>query len=213
MSFLKGGNSFSWSVECQTSFDKIKSFLSSPPILYTPCKGDKFILSSPPILYTPCKGDKFILETDASDIGIGGCLKAKNDQCEYIVGYCSKKFSNSELNWNIVEKEAFAVVHNIRHFQHFLVGCPFTVRCDNRVVTYLQTKHQPRNKKLLHWALELSEYDYTITHIPSKNNTIRDSLSLNSFDSTKHNIDNHFKIDEFAIAQQNHSCSEIHSAK
>ena len=82
-------------VECQT-FDKIKS-----------------ILSSPPILYTPCKGDKFILETDASDIGIGGCLKAKNGQCEHIVGYCSKKFSNSELNWNIVEKEVFAVVHNI----------------------------------------------------------------------------------------------------
>ena len=71
---LKGGNSFSWSVECQTSFDKIKS-----------------IFSSPPILYIPCKGDKFILETDASDIGIGGCLKVKNGQCEYIVGYCSKK--------------------------------------------------------------------------------------------------------------------------
>ena len=114
-----------------------------------------------------------------------------------------KKFSNSELNWNIVEKEAFAVVHNIRHFQHFLVGYSFTVRCDNRVVTYLQTKHQPRNKKLLHWALELSEYDYTITHIPSKNNTISGHLSCNSFVSTIHNIDNHFKIDEFAIAQQN----------
>ena len=84
-----------------------------------------------------------------------------------------------------------------------MVGYPFTVRCDNRVVTYLQTKHQPRNKKLLHWALELSEYDYTITHIPSKNNTISDCLRRNSFVSTIHNIDNHFKIDEFAIAQQN----------
>ena len=83
---LKGGNSFSWSVECQTSFDKINS-----------------ILSSPPILYTPCKGDKFILETDAIDIGIGVCVcvcgggggvggvfKGENGQCEYIVGYCSK---------------------------------------------------------------------------------------------------------------------------
>ena len=46
----KGGNF----VECQTSFDKIKS-----------------------ILYTPCKGDKLIMETGVSDIRIGGCLKAK----------------------------------------------------------------------------------------------------------------------------------------
>ena len=182
----------------QTSFDEIISILSSPE------------------LYTPCKGDRFILEADASGIGIGCCLKAKTGHYEYIVGNCSDKFSNSELNWNIVEKEAFALVYNIRHFQHFLVGYPFTVRCDNRIVTYLQNKHKPRNKKLLHWALEADMIIHLLTFHP-KNNIINDCFSRNTFVSTIHYIDNHFKIDEFVIAQQNDAENrgsfEIHSAK
>ena len=81
-------------------------------------------------------------------------FKGENGQCEYVKGYCSIKFSNSELNWNIVKKEDFAVVYNIPHFQHFLVGYPFTVCCDNHVVTYLQTKpninHITRNYYIGH---------------------------------------------------------------
>ena len=82
-----------------------------------------------------------------------------------------------EINWNIVEKEAFSIVHNIRHFHHFLTGSKFMIRCDNRVVGYVKDKSKPRNKKLLGWCLELSDYDYSIQHIPSINNNIADCLS------------------------------------
>ena len=122
------------------------------------------MLCSPPVLHTPTARDKFVLESDASDSGIGGCLKASNSKGEFIVGYCSKKLGK-EAGWNIVEKEAFAIVHAVQYFRHFLVGRNFTIRCDNRVVTYINDKHKPKNKKMLNWALELSEFDYKVQHI------------------------------------------------
>ena len=157
---LKGNKVFAWTPACQSSFDKLKS-----------------IMCSPPVLYSPSRTDKLILETDASDIGLGGCLKAVNGKRTFIVGYCSKKFVQNEIGWNIVEKEGFSILFGVRHFHHYLVGCQFTIRCDNRVVTYIKDKDKPRNKKLLGWALELSDYNYHVQHIPSKNNDIADCLS------------------------------------
>ena len=48
---------------------------------------------------------------------------------------------------------------------------------DNRVNTYIRSKRSPKSRKLLIWALELSEFDYEIEHIPSKNNAVSDCLS------------------------------------
>ena len=56
---LKNTKVFQWSPACQRAFDDIKKRLSTAPVLYT-----------------PTKNDYFVLETDASNIGLGGCLKA-----------------------------------------------------------------------------------------------------------------------------------------
>ena len=83
-----------WSSECQYAFDQIKTLLSEAPILVS-----------------PSDTNHFILETDASDVGIGSCLKiVKENGDEFIAGYDSSKFSDNELKWNIVEKEAFAIL-------------------------------------------------------------------------------------------------------
>ena len=82
-------------------------------------------LSSSPILRSPSTHDKLILETDASDIGAGSCLKGtSNNTEEFIIAYNSYKFDDSERNWNIVEKEAFAVLHACRTHRHYLLGTP-----------------------------------------------------------------------------------------
>ena len=134
-------------------------------------------MSSTPVLYSPSQSDKLVLETDASNIGLGGCLKAVTGKGTFIVGYCSKKFVDNEVGWNIVEKEAFSILFSVRHFHHYLAGAKFNIRCDNRIVTYIRDKSKPRNKKLLGWALELSDYDYDVHHISSTNNNIVDCLS------------------------------------
>ena len=157
-------------------------------------------MTSPPVLYSPKVSDHFILETDASDVGLGGCLKAVSSSGVHVVGFCSKKFVDNESNWNIVEKEAYSIVHNIKHFHHYLVGQQFTIRCDNRIVCYIKDKNKPRNKKLLNWAMDLGDYDYQVEHIMSKNNSIADCLSRVmsvSFGRSDSNISD----DEFVIEQ------------
>ena len=39
-------------------------------------------------------------------------------------------------------------------------------------MTYLHCKNEPKDKKLLNWALQLSEYDYEIVHTPSTLNGV-----------------------------------------
>ena len=67
--------------------------------------------------------------------------------------------------------------HNVNYFRHYLIGKRFTIRVDNRIVTYLQSKHHPKNRKLLNWSLQLSEYNFEIVHIPSQHNSISHCLS------------------------------------
>ena len=152
---------FVWNDSCREAFDYVKRKLTSSPVLQS-----------------PRTTDTFILETDASDWGIGGCLKGQRENGdEYVVSYSSAKLQDSEYRWNIVEKEGFAIVQNVDQFRHYLIGKKFVLRTDNRVLTYLKTTHTSKSRKLLNWALALSEYDYDVVHIPSKNNEIADCLS------------------------------------
>ena len=93
---------FHWSQTCQIAFDTVKALLTKAPILVS-----------------PSDSNHFILETDASDIGIGHCLKICNEKGEeFIVGYGSAKFSETEVKWNVVEKEAHAILEAIKKNRH-----------------------------------------------------------------------------------------------
>ena len=90
---LKKNASFQWNKNCQIAFDYIKEKLTLAPVLRS-----------------PLRSDSFILETDASDTGIGCCLKAVAGGTEYLVGFHSEKLNDPELRWHIVEKEAYAIL-------------------------------------------------------------------------------------------------------
>ena len=156
---LKKNVEFVWSTECQDAFDYVKRKLSEPPVLCL-----------------PTARDNFILETDAADAGLGGCLKvqSKLHHNELIVGYHSEKFKDQQTRWHIVEKEAFAILSSVDKFRHYLIGKRFTLKTDNRILTYMKTS---RSKKLANWALQLSDYDFDIVHIPSSDNRISDFFS------------------------------------
>ena len=77
----KANTVYNWSSECESTFDQIKTLLTEAPILRS-----------------PSDTSNLILETDASDIGIGSCLKIANDNGEeFVVGYDSSKFTDTEL--------------------------------------------------------------------------------------------------------------------
>ena len=173
----KPTSTFVWTPETEAAFEALKQLLSSAPVLRA-----------------PTSKDSFILEVDASDRGEGACLKAHNtsDGKTYIVAYASRKFNETESRWNIVEKEAHAIIYATEKFRHYLLGKPFLLRTDNRVTSFLQSKRNPKSRKLLNWALQLSEFTYKIEHIRSKNNAISDCLSrmhsINSLEELQPNI-------------------------
>ena len=154
---LRKNKSYVWNEDCQRAFDYVKTKLTSAPILKS-----------------PCTSDNFILETDASDTGIGCCLKTHSRDGEHIVAYHSGKLSENEIKWNIMEKEAYAILKGVEKFRHYLLGKKFILKTDNRVLAYLKTSN---SKKLLNWALKLGEFDFDIIHIPSSDNRISDFCS------------------------------------
>ena len=161
-------------------------------------------LTTAPILRSPSTSDSFILETDASDLGIGCCLKASSGNGEeFIVGYDSANLSDTEYQWNIFEKEAFSIIEATEKLRHYLIGKKFILRTDSRILTYLQSKHTSKSRKLLNWALKLSEFDFDIVHVESKNNAISDCLTRLYHINAIFQLQPKFSMNDILIAQQN----------
>ena len=189
---------FRWTKQCQQAFEKVKELLMQ----YS-------------VLHLPSSNSVFVLETDASDLGTGHCLKAlevtgsindiktfahSNPDKEHIVADGSRKFDDTEY-WNIVEKEATAIMDAVRKYRHYLTGRKVLLRTDNCILTYLMSKREPKSRKLLGWALELSEYDFDIQHVQSRSNGISDCLSRLHLVNLLTHLQPEMSLEEFHQAQ------------
>ncbi|KAH9245093.1 hypothetical protein BASA81_017455 [Batrachochytrium salamandrivorans] len=124
----------------------------------------------------------FILETDASDFAISGVLSQFDDSDQIRpVAFYARQMNSAERNYEIYDKELLAIVDSFKHWRHFLQGGlhPVTVLCDHKSLEYfMSTKKLTRRQA--RWSLELSEYDFSITHRPGKLNGRADALSRQS---------------------------------
>ena len=75
----------------------------------------------------------FEVETDASDVA----LAATFSQDGRPVAFFSRSLQGSELKHVAIEKEAQAIIEAIRHWRHFLTGRHFTLRTDQKSVSYM----------------------------------------------------------------------------
>ncbi|KAH9265273.1 hypothetical protein BASA83_011169 [Batrachochytrium salamandrivorans] len=121
----------------------------------------------------------FILETDASDFAISGILSQYDDQDSLRpVAFYSRQMNDAERNYEIYDKELLAVVDSFKKWRHFLQGGlhPIMVLCDHKNLEYFMTTKK-LTRRQARWSLELSEYDFSITHRPGKFNGRADPLS------------------------------------
>jgi len=115
------------------------------------------------------------IQTDASDVGMGAMIYQKDEGGRILpVSFLSKAFTGSKLNWSAVEKECYAIVYAMLHWQHFTYGYHVTIRTDNRALTWLKKSTVP---KLLRWRMLLDSFDYSIDHVPGIDNVLCDALS------------------------------------
>ncbi|KAH9250847.1 hypothetical protein BASA81_011359 [Batrachochytrium salamandrivorans] len=142
----------------------------------------KKAFSNSSFLAHPCDSKPFILETDASDFAISGVLSQFDDLDQIRpVAFYARQMNSAERNYEIYDKELLAIVDSFKHWRHFLQGGlhPVTVLCDHKSLEYfMSTKKLTRRQA--RWSLELSEYDFSITHRPGKLNGRADALSRQS---------------------------------
>ena len=108
-----------------------------------------------------------MLKTDAAGNAIGAVL-IQNGQPTALV---SHKFSDQELNWSKIEKEAFAIVRFVQERWRYLLGTHFTMLTDQKGVSYLfDSKGQSyfRNNKVCRWRLVSSDYEFDVQYLEGK---------------------------------------------
>ena len=103
----------------------------------------------------------FNIYTDASDQSVAGCLSQTDaHEHERPISFYSRKLSDSQKAWPIVEREAYAVLEALKRFKNWIWGYPIHVYCDHNPLFYL-TNNTPENPRLLRWALALQAFDLT----------------------------------------------------
>ena len=153
---------FEWSEQCEKDFQQIKNTIENTNLLSHP---------------DPMKN--FHVFVDASMTTIGGIL------CQYDdagilrpIEFGSKTLDTVQQNWHVSEQELYACVYFIRKWRRHLMPKTFFVYTDHKNLEVLFNHvKQFQNKRLIRWAIELSEYSFVAQYIKGSENIIADYLS------------------------------------
>ncbi|XP_070020727.1 uncharacterized protein [Nicotiana sylvestris] len=132
-----------WTDECQEAFDKIKRYLSNPPVLVPPEPG------RPLILYLIVLDNSFGYVLGQHDI------TEKKDQTIY---YLSKKFTPYEDKYTLLERTCCALTWVTQRLKHYLSS--YTTYLISRIdpLKYMFQKPMPTGR-LAKWQILLTEFD------------------------------------------------------
>lgn len=107
---LKKDIKFTWSDECQKSFDTLKKALCSEPILKYPDFTKTFILT-----------------TDASNKALGAILSQGEIGQDLPICFASRTLNKSENNYTTTELECLAIIFGVKQFRPYLYGRKFII--------------------------------------------------------------------------------------
>ncbi len=111
----------------------------------------------------PSPTDKFVVYTDASGVGVGGCLHAVRGSEEFPVAFFSRQLRGTEKNYSITELESLALVSSVCHFEHYLYGQSFVACMDHKpCFALISAGHLKKHLRRL--ALKLQEYDVELRY-------------------------------------------------
>ena len=181
---------FKWTDAAQKSFDSLKVAFTSAPIL-------KIADYS----------KQFVLETDASDYALGSVLSQEFDGKLHPIAFYSKKFTSTEANWEIHDKELYAIITSLRHWRHFLLAGQHKTQIysDHKNLEFFMTK-QKLNQRQIRWMHFLADYDFNITHKPGEAMGKADALSrqheFKATDAEKRIKNSYTMLKENSISKQ-----------
>jgi hypothetical protein len=112
---LRKDTKFQWNDECQHGLDTLKENVVTMPILVFPDWKKKFHVN-----------------VDASSISLGAILTQLGaGELDHPIAFASRKLSESEQNYNTMEREGLAMVYTLQKFRHYLLGKHFKMFTDH----------------------------------------------------------------------------------
>ena len=132
-----------------------------------------------PILVHPDFSKPFFIETDASDFAFGAVLSQLRDgEKLHLVTFHSWKFSATEMNYEIHDKELLGIVDSFQEWRHLLKGATYqiTVYTDHKNLEYFMST-RVLNWRQACWNISLSRFDFGIVRRLEKQQGLSDALS------------------------------------
>jgi hypothetical protein len=139
----------------------------------------KEAFSSAPILTHWVPDCPIIVETDASDYALAAILSIQLESGEiHPVAFHSRSFNPTELNYNVHNKELFAIFEAFRIWRHYLDGSalPVDVVTDHKNLEYFATS-KVLNRRQARWSEYLCQFNLIIRFRPGKLGTKPDALT------------------------------------
>ncbi|XP_073225678.1 uncharacterized protein [Cicer arietinum] len=155
---------FRWTDACEESFQKLKEYLTSAPILAL-----------------PIGGESYVVYCGASRVGLGCVLMQQGK----FIAYASRQLKRREVNYPTHDLEMAAVIFALKIWRHYLYGETCEIYTDHKSLKYI-FQHRDLNLRQRRWMELLKNYDCTILYYPGKANVVADALSRKSMGSLAH---------------------------
>jgi len=137
---LKKSARFTWTDDCEQIFLKLKTSLTSPPILRKPD------ISQPLLVYIT-----------ATDHTVSAALVQEAEGTQHPVYFVSRTLQDPETRYQMVEKLALSLVHAARRLRPYFQNHSITVKTDYPIQKILQKPDLAG--RMSSWAVELSEFN------------------------------------------------------
>jgi len=142
---LKKNSKVKWTMEAKQAFEDIKKALTKTLVLTSP-RFDR----------------DFIIFSFASEHTIAVVLLQKDDQgCEKPIAFFSKALRDAPLKYQIIEKQAYALVEAIKDFRVYILYSHVIAYVPNSVVKDILTQEGIEGKRGK-WIANILEYDIEI---------------------------------------------------
>ena len=171
---------FDWMQQHDEAFEKLKSLLSSAPIL-------KFYDVNKDVT----------IECDSSDVGLGAVLM----QDGHPVAYASRALTPTERNYAQIEKECLSIVFATERFDQYILGkTQVLIQNDHKpLMTIFKKPILTSPKRLQRMRLRLQKYSLVVEYKPGPKMHISDTLSRAHLP----NIDGPTESEPFMIFKMN----------